>query len=202
MNEKVLMTAGRARETVPGSGKGGGFVSLHQLEKGKLKLDDQAYCVRFGTPAHFAGLRKLIEADRDKLPAYSYWRCENPHCFWKDKKDGEAKEPVRCLRCNMAGYRDGSWMKKMTNVEAAEFEQAEATRAIRETEQLTLMEFNRRNDNRTREGLPVLTRAEFDKQQQAEFQLEQERRRHLTKSFYDRKKAQELKEAEELKAKP
>jgi len=182
MNKKVLMTQGRAREQVPGSGKGGGFISLHQLEAGKLKLDDQAYCIRFGNPAHFAGLRKLIEADRDKLPGFSYWACLNPHCLWKAKMGGETKEPVRCLRCNMAGYKDGSWMKKMSAKEAEEFEQAEAERAIRETEQLIMIEFNGRNEVRTKSGLPVLTRAEFDAEEAASARLEHERRVQLMKA--------------------
>ena len=121
MNEKTLLqTKGRHREKAPATGKSAISLSLHELQDGKLNLDDRAYCLKFGEPKDFAAIRKQIEARRDKIPAWSFWKCSNPKCGWKTRKAGDAGGGS-CLRCNFQNYVDGGQLEKMSEAEADKF---------------------------------------------------------------------------------
>ena len=85
--------------------------------------------------------------------------------------------------------------------EVEKFEKDDAEYWAKISEQNKAAEFFMNNQSRQKMGLEPQTWEQFDAGRAADYRLEQDRQAHLTKSFYDRKKAQELKEAEELKVK-
>jgi hypothetical protein len=172
VNEKVLVTSKvQAREKIsPEPGKHT-FLSLHELEKGQIHLNDLAYITKFSEPKEWLRWRKEVEAQRSKIPAYSYWIC--PSCGWRGQFGGDKREGGVCLVCNLGAFKQGGFLRPMNEAEREQFEKDEAERIRRQTEQVRLMEFGRQNVNRAKEGLPPLTRAEFD---------EQERRRSRDKA--------------------
>jgi hypothetical protein len=169
----LLQIEGRSREQAPVTGKSGGFLSIHELQDKKLHLSDMDYCVRFAEPKEWAKLRKEVEKRRSKIPAYSYWKC--PKCGWRATFRGDVEEGGICLGCNRLNLVDGARLVRMTEKEARQFDEDEARDFKRDVERLNLMEFNRRNEERGKVGLPTLTRAEFDAAMKKKYQRDMAR---------------------------
>jgi len=111
---------------------GGGFLSLHQLEAGKLNLTDREYCVRFGSDEDWKELRARIVERRKTIPAFFWARCKNPKCGWTGKfRTGTPL--VHCLRCNWPGYKEHpGWLEEVSSKKEIErLEKAEAERLER-----------------------------------------------------------------------
>lgn len=147
MNEKVLMTAGRGREKIPVNPKSAGSLSIHELEHGRLNLSDLDYCVKFGEPKQWTKWRKEVEAERAKLPAWSFWKCGK--CGWKVRMAGDAGGGA-CLMCNLQNqYVDGGQLEKMSAAEIEKFladEKAAEEKWIADApkREAELAEFNKR----------------------------------------------------------
>jgi hypothetical protein len=127
---------------------------------GGAKMTDGDFVRQFGTTDELAGLRRLIEERRQNRPAFTYWLC--PKCGWRAKLGPDSRQPLACLRCNLAQYKDSGWLRRMSASEAKAFEadvKASETKAI---ERLKRAHFHEVNENRRRAGLEPQTRAEFD----------------------------------------
>jgi hypothetical protein len=159
--QKLLQSQGRAREQAPATGKSGGFLSIHELQDGKLKLTAREYVNRFGTDEDFERVQEVIMERRKQEPAFSYWKCENPHCLWKAKMNGDKKESFPCLKCNAQRFKDGSWMKQMSKAEAEQFEKSEAERERADVRRLQDIAYNADTEDRKKSGLPARSREEF-----------------------------------------
>jgi hypothetical protein len=177
--QPLLQIKEQGREQAPVTGKSGGFLSIHELQDRKLQLSDMDYCVRFAEPKEWTRWRKEAEERRSKIPAYSYWKC--PACGWSCKLRGDSEGGGPCMRCNRLNLVGGARLVKMTEKETRQFDEDEAREFKRDVERLNLMEFNRRNEERGKVGLPALARAEFDAARKKEYQREREDMARLLK---------------------
>jgi hypothetical protein len=160
MNEKILTTQGRGREVAQAKKGDSLSLSIHELEDGRLKMDDRSYVLKFGKPEDFARVREAIEDRRKREPAFSYWRCAA--CGWTAKMRGDKQEGGPCLRCNIQNLIGGGFLRKMTPVEAEEWEKTEAENWKRINEREAAARLYEINQGREKAGLPRFTREELE----------------------------------------
>jgi len=115
----------KERADIPAK-KGGGFLSMHDLEDGRLNLSDKDYCIRFGSDMDWKELRARIVERRKALPAFIWVRCKNPKCGWTAKM--KADLPLKnCWHCNWPGYREHpGWLEAVTSEKEVKRLEAEA----------------------------------------------------------------------------
>lgn len=161
------------REKVESVQQPGGFLSIDQLQGGKLNLSAKDYVLRFAIDEEWKKFEKVIAERRSKIPAWSYWRC--PACGWRVRLDGDTPErhkgnPFPCIKCNMPQLKDGGLLIEMTKKEVKQFLQDEEAAATRSREQSIKAAFFDRNEERKKAGLELLTMKQFIKEQGRKYQ--------------------------------
>lgn len=160
--KRLLQTVSRSRE-IDGRTEGSGGVAV---AIGKpVGMSDAEYIGKYGTQEEIAGLRRLIEERRGRLPKWLYKKCTN--CAWKCKMPfgdldiRKAEGPDYCPSCNVSHFVNGGQLKAMTQAEIKKYEQDENAAWGRTEERYLRNCLLTTNEQRAREGRLPLTFDEF-----------------------------------------
>jgi hypothetical protein len=147
-------------------------------QTGTGSMSPAEFIAAFGTAEELASFKQAIEQRRARdASSWSWEKCD--HCGLVLKVRPDSSENDACPKCNKMRTAAGGHFKRMETsaVDLHLFEEAKKEAAI--IERLRLAEFNTRNQERGKAGLAPLTREEFTKQRQAEFQQLKQRGRDL-----------------------
>ncbi|MGA2360888.1 MAG: hypothetical protein ABSG73_00355 [Candidatus Aminicenantales bacterium] len=149
---------------------------LHGMRSGTT-LSHEAELVEQATPAEIAGLAAIVAKRLAKVKT-AWMKCDNRGCDvaapFRAEHAGAA-----CPKCNWARRVSGGHLKLLTPAEIERFLAEKSVKDAAERKRSELAWLERRNAERSKAGLPLLTLEQFRAENQANFQAQTDRERQL-----------------------
>ncbi len=142
-------------------------------------------------------LEKFAETLRKRKPATLWLRCDSPSCGMAGEFRAGHKGSA-CARCNFRQLKAGGHLQEMTPRQVFDYQKAVAVKAVEDARRFEAVGLARRNEERSKAGLPTFTLEQYRAERRAEFQQRNEREEQIQRLI---DKGREMRAAKEARGK-
>lgn len=139
-------------------------VPLNKGPRVGASKDTLGEIARLATPEEAAAIVADLKAKRAAVPVPIWLKCDQPGCA-NVGPFGARAEGRACPSCNHMSNKSGGHMRAMTPAEIAAYQQTKAAQAAATAQKMRDGSFAARNLDRAKNGLPPMSRPEWDEEQ-------------------------------------